>query len=55
MKKLFTLCTALFALALIGCEDPADEMFAEIEDQQIEIIEDDNIKTSTIDESMEMD
>jgi uncharacterized protein YcfL len=56
MKKLFTICTALFALALIGCEDPAEEMFAEIEDQQIEIIDDSNIATSqSKDQDLEMD
>jgi|GEM_PF-5775260 len=56
MKKLFTICTALFALALIGCEDPAEEMFAEIDDQQIEIIANDNIAASQErDQDLEMD
>jgi len=41
MKKLFTISTALFALALIGCEDPSEEMFTEIEKQDIEIYQDD--------------
>lgn len=40
MKKLFTICTALFALALIGCEDSSDQLFSEIEEQNIEIIDD---------------
>jgi formate/nitrite transporter FocA (FNT family) len=43
MKKLFTICTVLFALALIGCEHSSDEMFAEIEEQNIEIIDDSNM------------
>jgi outer membrane lipoprotein SlyB len=42
MKKLFTICTALFALALIGCEDSSDQLFTEIEAQNIEIFEGDN-------------
>ncbi len=46
MKKLFTICTALFALALIGCEDPSDEMFTEIEKQNIEILSGDNIQSA---------
>jgi hypothetical protein len=41
MKKLFTICTALFALALIGCEDSSEQLFSEIEAQNIEIIEND--------------
>ena len=40
MKKLLTICIALFALALIGCEDPSEDMFAEIDGQNIEIVED---------------
>jgi len=48
MKKLFTICTALFALALIGCEHSSDEMFAEIEEQNIEIIEGDNTMPTNI-------
>jgi len=47
MKKLFTICTALFALALIGCEDSSDQLFAEIDDQNIEIIEVDNTNPGT--------
>jgi len=39
MKKLFTICTALFALALIGCEDSSDQLFTEIEEQNIEIFD----------------
>ncbi len=54
MKKLFTICTALFALALIGCEDPSDELFSEIEDQKIEIFDDSNVQT-TIDKDIEME
>lgn len=50
MKKLFTISTALFALALVSCEDPADEMFAEIEKQDIEIFEDDAVQTAQKDE-----
>ena len=48
MKKLITICTALFALALIGCEDSSDQMFAEIDDQNIEIIEGDNTMPTNI-------
>ena len=55
MKKLFTICTALFALALIGCEDPSEEMFTEIEKQDIEIYEDDNIQTNHTDDDMEIE
>lgn len=43
MKKLFTICTALFALALIGCEDSSEQLFTEIEEQNIEIVDGDNI------------
>jgi outer membrane lipoprotein SlyB len=39
MKKLLTICTALFALALIGCEDSSEQIFSEIEEQNIEIID----------------
>jgi len=42
MKKLFTIGTALFALALMGCEDSSDQLFTEIEGQNIEIFEADN-------------
>lgn len=42
MKKLFTICTALFALALIGCEDSSEQLFSEIEGQNIEVVEVDN-------------
>lgn len=48
MKKLFTICTALFALALIGCEDSSDQMFAEIDEQNIEIFESDNSMPTNI-------
>ena len=48
MKKLFTICTALFALALIGCEHSSDEMFEEIEEQNIEIIEDSSMPVNGI-------
>ena len=40
MKKLITVCTALFALALIGCEDSSEQLFSEIEEQNIEIVDD---------------
>ena len=42
MKKLFTLCAAMFALALFGCEDSSEQLFSEIEGQSIEIVEVDN-------------
>jgi hypothetical protein len=42
MKKLITICTALFALALVGCEDSSEQLFSEIDEQNIEIIEVDN-------------
>ena len=48
MKKLFTICTALFALALIGCEDSSDELFAEIEEQNIEIVDDSSMPVNGI-------
>lgn len=49
MKKLLTICTALFALALIGCEDSSEQLFAEIEEQNIEIINDNTIDGLTWD------
>ncbi len=55
MKKLFTIGTALFALALIGCEDPSEEMFTEIEKQDIEIFEDDNLHTQDKDYETEVE
>ena len=48
MKKLFTICTALFALALIGCEDSSDQLFTEIEEQNIEIFDGDNTLSTNI-------
>lgn len=48
MKKLLTVCTALFALALIGCEDSSEQVFAEIEEQNIEIIEMDDTMLTNI-------
>ena len=42
MKKLLTICTALFAFLLIGCEDSSDQLFSEIEEQNIEIVDADN-------------
>ncbi len=42
MKKLFTIFAALFALALIGCEDSSEQLFTEIEAQNIEIFQGDN-------------
>ena len=55
MKKLFTICTALFALALIGCEDPTEEMFTEIEKQDIEILDSDDIQTENSDSDVEIE
>ena len=49
MKKLFTICTALFALALIGCEDSSEQLFSEIEEQNIEIIEDNTMTLTGLD------
>jgi outer membrane lipoprotein SlyB len=46
MKKLFTICTALFALALIGCEDSSEQLFSEIEAQNIEIVEESAMPTN---------
>lgn len=48
MKKLFTVCAALFALALIGCEDSSEQLFSEIEEQNIEIVEVDNTMPTNI-------
>lgn len=47
MKKLFTISAALFALALVGCEDPSEDLFSEVEKQNIEIFDDSNLQTSS--------
>lgn len=55
MKKLFTICTALFALALIGCEDSSEQLFAEIEEQNIEIIDNDAMPSQGLEWDAETD
>jgi len=55
MKKLFTICTALFALALIGCEDSSEQVFSEIEEQNIEIIDENTMPIHGLDWEAETD
>lgn len=55
MKKLFTIAAALFALALIGCEDPSEEMFSEIDKHDIEIFDDNVVHTEQQDADIEIE
>ena len=55
MKKLFTIFAALFALALIGCEDSSEQLFTEIEEQNIQIFDDNAIQTEVRDIEIEIE